>query len=82
MEGLKYEYHKLKCSKYGRKILVEIGLIGVGITPSSALLVQNVSKRLGFQMFLKTWKRIRSSCTLASIKKYSVRSRKFKLKTN
>ena len=29
MEGLRYEYHKLKCSKCGRKILVEIGLIGV-----------------------------------------------------
>jgi hypothetical protein len=33
------------------KNLVEIGLIGVAITPSSALLAQNVSKRLGFQMF-------------------------------
>jgi hypothetical protein len=29
IERLRYEYHKLKCSKCGRKILVEIGLISV-----------------------------------------------------
>jgi len=28
MDKLKYEYHKLKCSICGRKILVEIGLVG------------------------------------------------------
>jgi hypothetical protein len=29
MEELMYEYRKLRCSRCGRKILVEIGLIGV-----------------------------------------------------
>jgi len=28
LDKLKYEYHKLKCSICGRKILVEIGLVG------------------------------------------------------
>jgi hypothetical protein len=53
MEGLKYEYHKLKCSKCGRKILVEIGLIGVGHNAIVSVTCAECFKKVGFSDVFK-----------------------------
>jgi DNA-directed RNA polymerase subunit RPC12/RpoP len=54
MKKMKYEYHKLKCSSCGRKILVEIGLIGVSHNAMVSVTCADCQKKVGLSDDLKS----------------------------